>query len=266
MAGSRGYYSLIQYCPDQSRLEVANVGVMLFCPELHFLGTRMARGNDRARRIFEVSGDSLTRIEAAKQAIADRVEVESRNLPTFKEIEQFILSRGNDIIFTQLRPIKVYQPEEDLKRLYRELVGGREHSSRRHDPSWLAELDKAFAKDSIKNKIQRGLRIQLPVTEQQITIPYAFQNGKLNLIKPQQFSAERKETIAKASTLAFEGSLLHKHNEDGIPRELIVVSVFRDPADSLVTIVSQLLRDYDVRHIPFANIDKLTQEIERSAH
>lgn len=33
----KGYYSIIQYCPDLSRFEAANVGVLLFCPERAFL-------------------------------------------------------------------------------------------------------------------------------------------------------------------------------------------------------------------------------------
>ena len=37
MKPSKGYYSLIQYCPDLGRLEAANVGVLLFCPERGFL-------------------------------------------------------------------------------------------------------------------------------------------------------------------------------------------------------------------------------------
>ncbi len=33
MNPTRGYYCLIQYSPDPSRLEAANVGVVLFCPK-----------------------------------------------------------------------------------------------------------------------------------------------------------------------------------------------------------------------------------------
>ena len=31
---TKGYYSAIQYCPDRSRMEAANVGVMLLCPQI----------------------------------------------------------------------------------------------------------------------------------------------------------------------------------------------------------------------------------------
>ena len=37
MTTEKGYYSLIQFCPDVSRLEAVNLGVILFCPGSAFL-------------------------------------------------------------------------------------------------------------------------------------------------------------------------------------------------------------------------------------
>lgn len=44
MNTSKGYYSLVQYCPDRSRMESANLGVVLFCPDLDFLDVKFCRG------------------------------------------------------------------------------------------------------------------------------------------------------------------------------------------------------------------------------
>jgi hypothetical protein len=49
MNPTTGYYSLIQYCPDAAREEAANVGVVLFCPEVDYLEARTVSGNDRIR-------------------------------------------------------------------------------------------------------------------------------------------------------------------------------------------------------------------------
>ena len=38
MNSKRGYYSLIQFCPEPSRAEAVNLGVLLFCPEAGFIG------------------------------------------------------------------------------------------------------------------------------------------------------------------------------------------------------------------------------------
>ena len=43
----KGYFCLVQYCPDLARREVANVGVLLFSPEHDFLEARLVTGNQR---------------------------------------------------------------------------------------------------------------------------------------------------------------------------------------------------------------------------
>ena len=57
MNATKGYYSLVQYCPDVARQEAANVGVVLFCPELAFLEARLASSNHRIRRFFGEEAD-----------------------------------------------------------------------------------------------------------------------------------------------------------------------------------------------------------------
>ena len=42
MESAKGYYCLIQYCPDLARLEAANIGVILFCPERGFIRAKIA--------------------------------------------------------------------------------------------------------------------------------------------------------------------------------------------------------------------------------
>jgi hypothetical protein len=49
---AKGYYSIIQHCPHLGRFEAANVGVLLFCPERHFLQAITARNNSRVIRFF----------------------------------------------------------------------------------------------------------------------------------------------------------------------------------------------------------------------
>ena len=56
MTAHKGYYSVVQYCRDRSRLEAANTGVLLFCPELGYLQARTSRDNARIRRFFRSGG------------------------------------------------------------------------------------------------------------------------------------------------------------------------------------------------------------------
>jgi len=120
--------------------------------------------------------------------------------------------------------------------------------------------------DRIKNKVIRSLPIQLPLTERRIVFPYAFRNGRLNLIQPERFSHKESELFQKASDLAFYGSLLSRHRDGEIDRELIVVSAFADSSRGVMPRVDQLFREYQVRHIPMEKIDSLVKEIEQGAH
>ncbi len=51
MSTKRGYYSLIQFCPNPSRAEAVNLGVLLFCPEAGFIGARTSATNQRAAKL-----------------------------------------------------------------------------------------------------------------------------------------------------------------------------------------------------------------------
>jgi hypothetical protein len=71
-----GYYFLIQYCPDHSRQEAANVGVVLFCPEPFYLKARTARGNGRIRRFFRPVDPDWDRINSVNRSIERRLTVD----------------------------------------------------------------------------------------------------------------------------------------------------------------------------------------------
>ena len=124
MKPCKGYYSLIQFCPDPSRAEAVNVGIVLFCPEAEFIAARTARGNKRAAKL---AGGKFNREElnAAKRAIERRVEVDGEAFRTLDDLERFANSRGNALRLTLPRPVKVFDPKADLERLFDELVGGR---------------------------------------------------------------------------------------------------------------------------------------------
>lgn len=126
MPGVRGYYGLIQYCPDASRAEAANVGVILFCPEPHFIGARISEGNERIRRFFGKDRPfDWGRVDAAKRAIVARLMTSRAELRSVEDLNRFIATRANELQVTPLRSVKVQYPEADLDALFKELVGGR---------------------------------------------------------------------------------------------------------------------------------------------
>lgn len=266
MAGSKGYYSVVQYCPDRSRLEVANVGILLFCPEQHSLEIRMARGNDRIRKIFGVHGESLLLADEAKKELLERIAVEKESIKSISDLDEFIASRGNDILLTPARPIKIQDFSEEVDRLFKELVASRERVQHASNQADIPELDDALKQDALHGKILNRMQVRLPLVGIPLEIPYAFRNGRLNLIKPQRFPAKHTEVLSKASELAFRGSLLFKHPDGDEERELLVVSAFDDPDQAVVSTVDQLFNEYGVRHFHRDQIPALVAEIIRKAH
>jgi hypothetical protein len=130
---AKGYYSILQFVPDIERAEGANIGVVLFCPDKGFLKAQTATGNDRARRFLgsEENIDlDLDRLNAFKAAFEERVLVEAGRIRTIEEFRHFVRTRANQLLLTEPRPIKVFDPEADLARLFDMLVGGRRPAAR----------------------------------------------------------------------------------------------------------------------------------------
>lgn len=119
----RGYYSLIQYCPDLGRLEVANIGVLLFCPERQFLKAMTTQSNARIIQFFGQKGHDWVRIDAFKKGLEYRLTLENASIKSLEDLHRFIDQRANLLQITSPRSMKVTRPEEDLKALFEELVG-----------------------------------------------------------------------------------------------------------------------------------------------
>src|SRR3954453_23761115 len=117
MNAARGYYSIIQYCPDLGRLEAANIGVLLFCPDREFLAARMSSDNARIRHFFGDGEHDWARINSYKLGIEDRLKVEKDLLRTLDDLQGFMARRANLIQITPPRLMKVTNPEKDLDRL-----------------------------------------------------------------------------------------------------------------------------------------------------
>jgi hypothetical protein len=261
-----GYYSLVQYCPDPSRGEAANVGVLLLCPELRFIDTRLAGGNDRVRRFFGGKSVNLARVEAAKRSIQERVRLERASFRSLEDLQVLIQTRGNELVLTPPRSVKVADPVTTLTSLFEELVGGRARVKR--EPRF-PELDRVFRRASLVSKVQRNPpEVLVPVVNRPLKAAFAFRNGSLNLIRPELFSDKAANATGTAMRLAVEGDLLSKH---GIPQapsaRLIVVPHFSDRINGEIRgPVLQLFREYNVRTVELGSLEEFAEEVERTAH
>lgn len=268
MADTRGYYGVIQYCPDLSRGEGANVGVLLFCPETGFLDVRMSRGNDRARRFFRADQLDLDRLKAAKSAFESRIRLEKSQFRTLDDLRHFVETRANDLRIIPPRPMRVSDPEKELTSLFAELVGGR--AKQAGLPEAISELDELLRAPEVAPRVQFDQDVIVPVLDVHVRIPYAYRNGSLNLVKPCLFPATEEKATSQAGRWALRGDLLMKYPDtmaNGMSRKLIMVCGF--PGEAPATIarhVQAILEEYKVRFVHEAQAGELAADIRREAH
>lgn len=117
-----GQFSVIQFCPDAGRDEAVNVGVFLYCPEKNFVATRMRSDNQRVRRLFGEEVILEGHLEGIKHNIEYRLERNKAEFKTSGHVSHFIGHLANDIRMTDLKSVRVEDPQETLDRLYNDLV------------------------------------------------------------------------------------------------------------------------------------------------
>jgi hypothetical protein len=265
MKPAKGYYSLIQYCPDLSRLEAANIGVLLFCPDKLFLQARTVRGNKRIQKFFGKEGHDWDRIDSFKIGLEERLAKENGEIKTLEDLERFSALRANELQITPPRPMRVEDPKKDLEALFQELVGGQH---RKQAPTGFRQyLDQKLKTPTLQQKLVRDVKVKVPVLNRQIDVPYGFQNGRFNLIQPARF---RGESLSQAETTAckyaIEGRSLFEHPDHKFgDLQLIIVGEFGDhPGDKKVA-VERILKENKVRLYAANELDNLVDEIKTTA-
>ena len=267
MNAKRGYFSLVQFCPNPSRAEAVNLGVMLFCPEADFIAARMAVGNRAAAKLVGREGVDSAALNAAKRAIEHRLRVDRASFQTLDDFQQFVDTRANVLKLTSPRPLKVVEPEAELNGLFEELVGGRARRARKS--LVFPQLDDLFSRLKQQGRARLDQTVTIPIFETPLHIPYIYPNGDLNLVKPQRFSNQESHAVKVAGHLAMKGDLLLRHGEDREGKKhLVIVTSFEPSGDGQVvrSRVNDILQEYKVKTIAEDHIAEFIAQIEQEAH
>jgi hypothetical protein len=267
---ARGFYSVVQYCPDRFRAEAVNVGLVLLCVDPHALRVKMTSNHDRVRKLFAIRKPDLKNLKFSTDGLTSRIENSTDELRTSEDLSAFAASRANDLLLTEPRLAKLGNFDDDFERLFAQLV--EQHSTVALAEASPAEvlppgLGEVFYRLQQAQKIWRPGTIIVPVYKRKLDIPYAYKNGVVNLVKPHVFPAtKRAET--QAAELAINGDLLQKHPVDGENQQLIVISTQEtlEQAREVNEHVEPLFREYGIRLIRPANANAFAHEVEQSAH
>jgi hypothetical protein len=264
MNATKGYFCLVQYCPDIARQEAANVGVVLFCPEVRFLEARMTRGNNRIRRFFGEESDHYEHLNAMKEALTHRLRVESAEFNTLENLQTFVATRANKIILTQPKPVKVFNPSEDLEALYKELVLEPQKPLSIQATIPLRErLDAVLMDTAVRPYMRKDLKVQVPTLKEELTVPYGFQNGRFNLIQPIEFKQQAIAQVRNAACkYGMEGLSVYNHPDPELGElQLIVVADFATPTLETVDLVRGIFHEANVQMFTTDSLPELQKEI-----
>ncbi len=262
MQSKNGYYSLIQFCPDRSKLEAANVGVMLLSPEDQFISAKLSPDNARIRRFF--GRQDWAFLNEQKNAVGERIQVDASRLLNLKALQEFCAKRANQIRITEPRSILISDPERDLHDLYLRLVA---EPRRIAAPRVVTQLKEAFREANVDQLVRKDIEIEVRALKRTISAPFGYQNGRFNVIEPLLFETSLpEEAFDRACRRAIEGRSLYEHEEPNRGRlKLVVVGKFGERSSKDIPVVADLMRENNVGFFSFDNLEPLILDIRHAA-
>ncbi len=267
---ARGFYSVVQYCPDRFRAEAVNVGLVLLCVDPHALRVKMTGKHDGVGKLFAISKQDLKNLKFSTDGLTSRIENSADELRTPEDLAAFAASRANDLLLTEPRLAKLVNFDEDFERLFAQLVETYSTAERAEaSPAEVLppKLGEVFYRLQQARKIWQPGTITVPIYQRKIKIPYAYNNGVVNLVKPHVFPANRRAET-QAATLTVNGQLIQKHPINGQRHTLVVVSTQENAkqAKEIDDHVAPLFKDLGVRLVRPQDADAFANEVEKSAH
>lgn len=258
MSQQRGYYSLVQFCPDPSRLESVNIGVVLYSSSEKRLECRISHSTLRIRKFF---GDQNWNLVKRARAAVER-QLKTEKFLSIDDLNAYIARRANMIQLTPPRPMRITDLESDTIELHNRLVGPEPKEPKRRK---IGELDGLLFEAGVAELVRRPVKIEIGFNKT-IQVPYSYQNGRRNLIAPVRFDDPEK-IFEKTASRAIEGEILFQqsHPEYGA-MQLIVVAKFDDQVEIATReSVAKKLRDHDVVFYAMDNIRPLVENIKEAA-
>jgi Protein of unknown function (DUF3037) len=267
-APTTGYYCLIQYCPDRGRLEAANIGVLLFCPDSGYLRARFSSGNERIRTFFGDEAGDLKQINAMKKMLEHRLEVEKSALTGLADLQRFAALLANEIVVTPPRPTLVEEPDVELAQLFEDLVARSQRKEPPAEGTLVNRLRERLDTPRLRILVRQNVTVSVPVLDQELSVPFAYQNGRLNLIEAHEFNQRREQDIVRdVLTKAAQGRLIFKHPHPvSGERQLVIVASFGQAACEYRDRVETVLRDHDVDFYDESAFERLEKRIIETAH
>ncbi len=285
MEPRKGFFYIIQFCPDHGRAEAANVGVVLFVPGDRDLRLRLDRSVKRVHQCFGRDAIGAAWFKFVRDAF-ERGLLRHHAESPFREpadLDRHFGKLGNQIVVTPGRPTRVEDPARDLDRLFSRLVrddvsDGTKKARAAADadvPESVMALDAVLRRLESRNfDVQRRFSYEIPSISMPLEVDYALRNGELSLIRLLRVGGKGKKASDEALTLATKGRLVSTHRAPAEDQKakLVVVAAPTDRVDPSATgevdqLVSELRRDFrETQWVLSDEIAKYSAELDALEH
>lgn len=265
----RAFYSLVQYCPDLARLEAANVGVVLFCTEPSYLGVKLSKNHKRISQMFGRGHRDLKRLAAFESGLEDKLTSGRSDLYSLEQLNQLASMQVNTLRMTQFSPCRISdRPAEGLNQLYQDLVEPKSPQEfLAPQESLTRTLEARFAAPEIDVRIRRKVKVRIPFLGREEEIPYAYQNGRLNLIAPVTFPKSQSVLEERAAKYALQGESVYESTDPQLGQmQMLVVGQFETTTFDGQGTVRRILEDHRVRLFTREDLPALIDEIRIHGH
>lgn len=218
---SQGYFSLIQYCPDASRAEGANVGLLIFQAEPALLVVRVV---DDVRPVMKRLGrkDDAATLLGVVQSMRNRIERE--RFGNVEDLVKFVRTRGNQIQLTMPRSMQVGAIERDLEQMFGELVGPQAQKRETRGEVQAPLLRQAF--DDLARRMPTRVHVDVDFKARDgvsVHADYAYRNGCLNIVREMPSVREIEALRMHAFAFSRQGQSVRRL-EEGEGRLVVVAT------------------------------------------
>jgi hypothetical protein len=202
-----------------------------------------------------------------QNAIEARLAHEEKAFSTLEDFQTYVSRRASALTLTAPRPVKVKNPDWELNHLLRRLVGSQKDAAHRV-ARVSSELEALFEEAGVDSKLRRDVVIHPPSLPRPFRAPFAYQNGRLNLIEPMQFEGHSPASVFnRASVQAVEGQFLADYRDPAFgDLALVVVAKFSPDQARERETAGDVFQKHGVPMFSFGELAPLIEEIRQHAH
>lgn len=198
-------FQVLKYSHDPAAGELLNIGAILYCPELAFLGLQIERRFERLSQTFAgFDGESYRYVVSRFESIVDKLREEySQTLlePAPTNVSQITAEIWPDTdlsikVGSMLAGVTA-DPEQSLKDIFDRMVvsqyGKEEKPTRSDEEVWAI-----YKKPLLKRQLVSVLRPKSILTpEFEIQFDHAFKNERWHVLQPVSFDLARPDTVQR---------------------------------------------------------------------